>query len=329
MSDPDKTQPKMHTAARIITRKGMNDLLNSLKIECAIERRKAVEEMVTLGAHMVPTLMQAVRSSNSLIRQGVIEVLGRLKIARALDHFVKALDDPIDNVKLAALTAIKGFDSPQVIAPLISKFRDENPRVREMAIEVIVGIGAVAVPALVATLQNQDIVLCETSIAALTKIGNEVEPFLLRELKNSDYAVREAVAEILGNIKSKRAVPYLLQNLHDVDSGVREAVIEALGEIGDSQVGPYLLPLINDPDVGIKREVIQALGKCKCKEAIPYLTYALKTEKDCLLRMVVVDALGKIGDPTVKNDLEICAQVDEDLEVRQIAQDTLEMYKVD
>ncbi len=329
MSDPDKTQPKMHTAARIITRKGMNDLLNSLKIECATERQKAIEQMVTLGAHMVPTLIQAIRSSNCLIRQGVIEVLGRLKIARALPHFIKALDDPIDDVKLAALIAVKGFDSPQAIEPLIHKFCDENPRIREVAIEAIVDVGAVAIPALVAALQNQDIVLCEASITALTKMGKAVEPFLLTELQNNNYAVREAAAEILGNVKSKRAVPYLLQNLHDPESGVKEAAIEGLGEIGDSQANPYLLPLINDPDMGIKREVIQALGKCKCKEAVPYLTYALKTEKDCLLRMVVVDALGKIGDPTVKTDIELCAQVDEDFEVRQIAQDTLEMYKVD
>lgn len=105
--------------------------------------------------------------------------------ATILPLLKKALRDPDENVKLAAVQKLQTLQSPNVFAGLLFAFTDEDESVAAAA------------------------------ATAIQERGKQALPYLLEFARNKNVNVRRAAIECLGAIGHPAAVPVLIQCLRD------------------------------------------------------------------------------------------------------------------
>ena len=120
-----------------------------------------------------------------------------------------------------------------------------------------------------------------------------VEP-MVALLKDSGPQIRQSAIGILAN-QGKEATPHLVAALKDKDANVRYAAVLGLQRVpGDlKEALPALVPLLKEGDVWQRRIVIQTLGRVG-EPAVAHLIPYLK-DNDVNLRMATTDALRTIG----------------------------------
>jgi hypothetical protein len=88
---------------------------------------------------------------------------------------------------------------------MIQALRDETPEMRDGASDALANLGKLAVPALVAALQNPDLYIREGAIAALAKYkplpDDAVRALTVCAFKDKSHSVREAAADVLSDAK--------------------------------------------------------------------------------------------------------------------------------
>lgn len=181
-----------------------------------------------------------------------------------------------------------------------------------------------------------------TPARALGLIGDRraVAP-LINALENTelDAAIRNSVADALGDLRDVRAVPILMTALGDRDVRVRGKAIIALGKTGDQRAIPALMSLLSDQArylqtyIGvmaarsllrleridevinllqdqnpvIRQSVVWALGRERITEAVPHVI-PLLTDNTAGVIDRVCDAaaimLERIGTPEALNAVE-------------------------
>ncbi|MFX1518406.1 MAG: HEAT repeat domain-containing protein [Promethearchaeota archaeon] len=133
-------------------------------------------------------------------------------------------------------------------------------------------------------------------INELISIGRKDINQLTNALRHENWHARWKIAEILGEIKDKRASPFLIQSIkEDKNSYVREVCVESLGKIRDKTTIPFLISLLKDRNPQVRIEAALALGKMKAVEAVPDLCNNLSANSSGV-RWAAVRALGAIKD---------------------------------
>ncbi len=164
---------------------------------------------------------------------------------------------------------------------------------------------------------------------------------------DTDFTVRARAAEILGNIRSRKAIPYLLDALEDENRNVKASAIVALGYIRDSNAVeplmdfvrreeneglrisalnvlgiipddrsvPLLMDSLNSESGRIRRIAAQSLGRLRSGEAVRALTDAASDE-DKNVRLYAVRALGEIGEEEAAGSLKSLLNREDDIELK-------------
>lgn len=87
-------------------------------------------------------------------------------------------------------------------------------------------------------------------------------PYLLKALKDDLWEVRQAAAQILGEIKDERAVkPLVLAALRVDNWMVRSAAAEALGKIGNPRALRALTAAMKHRNTAVQKRAAEALNK--------------------------------------------------------------------
>src|SRR5262249_40716440 len=115
---------------------------------------------------------------------------------------------------------------------------------------------------------------------------------------------------------AKAAAPALIDALNDDDPEVRDKADFALFEMGSVAV-PFLLHGLTRDEPRIRSAVAETLGSIlpRPRTAVPALIKALK-DKDAVVRLKTVQALGAIADSTAIPSLLSIHQDDADMHVR-------------
>ncbi len=153
-----------------------------------------------------------------------------------------------------------------------------------------------AVAGLVLALEDTDLGIRELAADVLGKMQGEiVSQLLIRFLAHGDIGTRNLSAEILVRI-GVPAVQPLVEALESDDPDVRKFVVDVLGLIGDVSTVQPLCRSLSDENANVVCSAAEALGEVGSSEAIPELVAAYQRCEDT--RLQVIEALGKIGDPS-------------------------------
>ncbi|XZN92296.1 MAG: HEAT repeat domain-containing protein [Microcoleus sp.] len=151
--------------------------------------------------------------------------------------------------------------NPKEIASLIEKFKSNDEKELDAAIENLKKIGEPAIPALIEALRDKNLLVRQSAIEVLRQIGRPAIPALVKVSKDSDVRVRRRAAALLKKVSSynwnslllseaKAAVPQLIPLLKDSDADVRSSAASTLGNIGAEAktAVPQLVSVLKDSD---------------------------------------------------------------------------------
>jgi HEAT repeat protein len=224
-----------------------------------------------------------------------------------IEHDAKGLESDEDDVRLAAVNALRGYDPTLTKRFLLDALDDESTDVRIAAARAL-GAGAVqeAAPALIAWLADPDPRLRAIAAEALGPIGGKTGTgALVRTLGDVEPSVRSKAVLALGTIGQKgdrSVVVPLLSRLGDDKIEVRRAAIEQLRAIGDRRAVVPLVAAFGDNSQEVRKAAVQAVGRLGDKAAVPALMRLL-ADPVVEVRGLAISALGELGAVEAVDDL--------------------------
>ena len=142
--------------------------------------------------------------------------------ASALSALGELAGSADEDTRWWALRALAEFDSPFVQKHLIAALEDEEPAVRECAaLGLRIHPTPEAVPALVAALNDTDMLTADLAADALIDIGAAAVPVLLEVLEHGQPMPQLSAVRALALIGDPRAIPALYKAL-DTDLMIME-----------------------------------------------------------------------------------------------------------
>lgn len=196
------------------------------------------------------------------------EPRGQAPEKAALERYLKALQSDDDEIRAAAVAALRSMGSPAV-EYLIMALSDRHCGVRTAAAE---GLGEIGDP---------------TGVDALILLAGDAE-----------QDVRSAAAAALGRIGDARAVDPLIRLFSDGYPGVRNAAAVAVAAFGPDVLEP-LEAALDDPAPVVRLTAARAIGIVGNPRSIPLLVGHLE-DPAREVGVVAARTLGGFGDPAVE-----------------------------
>lgn len=136
-------------------------------------RQAVVDVLVEIGDPAVGALISALGYKNWEVREGVINVLGKVGKERAVKPLINALGDMSVLVRWAAALALGKIGDGGAVEPLINAFEDTDALVRESVARALGEIGdARAIVSLMKALEDEDVWVRKAATRALGMIGD-------------------------------------------------------------------------------------------------------------------------------------------------------------
>lgn len=197
------------------------------------------------------------------------EQLGRMMSRRPLPDLVKLMQDPIPEVRIRAAKALGAIGGLEAVESLLGALRDTN---RWSALRI------------------SDI---------LATLGEAAVDPLLGEVPKLPAIARVPAIDILGRLRSPKAVPLLEQLLQDPDENARARAAHSLGVIGDPRAAPSLVDALADTGWPVRAMAAKALGMLPGSIGVTELQTALG-DREWWVRSNAALALGAKGEKGYK-----------------------------
>src|SRR3989475_1767101 len=155
---------------------------------------------------------------------------------------------------------------------LFPALRWRDPMARNRAVALLVRMGPLAVPPLLARLEGAETAAERWAAAdALGRIGDSrAVARLLRALEDPAMTVRRASIVALLRLEAMNAVPRIARRLEeDPAGGGRGIAAGVLRKIQDPRAGPALVRGLSDPQWYVRHASATALGQIGDRRAIP------------------------------------------------------------
>lgn len=251
-----------------------------------------------------------------------LQTLGAPELQEAAEA---ALEDPSDEVKLAAARMIIGINPPnkaRLLMPLLNAASEEvrrmamrevasasfdkylksfdrlDPETREAAARALAKIDGRILERLTEEIQALD---PERRLKALRVIDyvdaeTDLRQNLMALLTDPDRRVRATALKIVQLAGSADGMRLLIAALGDDDRRVRANAVEAFEDSGDAACLPLLRPYLRDPDNRVRANVAKAMWNLGSEEGRTTL-HAMLREPEELMRLSAVWAIGEVRFP--------------------------------
>lgn len=213
-----------------------------------------------------------------------------------MERALQLLRSEEEEERLAALRLIDRKTPESYKSVLFTAFGDSSWRVRKEATEIFLSFPKVEnyIDDVVRFLYaDENAGLRNTAVEVLIRLGRLSVPALIREVSSDDHDVRKFALDILGEIPDERSIPVMIEALKDHDSNVRAAAAENLGKLGAAEAVNPLLEAMATPDLLFRFTILEALGQIDATVPVDRL---LEYSDDKLLRKALLDCLGRVGD---------------------------------
>jgi HEAT repeat protein len=253
-------------------------LLEALRGEYFTVRARAAIALGSIGeANVIPELFPLLKDREEEVRIAACVALGKLRDPSTFDELANViLDDPIIEVRQAAVRALGDTQHPAAIPFLMEALRDSfwwferEQAVRDL-LNAIENMGEPVVEPLIEALADREGTVRRFAAMILGKLRDiRALEELGMALYDLHHEVSQAAAEALAQFGGA-AVGVLSEALTHPEAGVRERAILGLGLIRDERIVPLLIEMLHDPDQVVKKQAIQSLGSLRDKRAIPAL----------------------------------------------------------
>ncbi|NLE49626.1 MAG: hypothetical protein GX614_14610, partial [Sandaracinaceae bacterium] len=210
------------------------------------------------------------------------------------DAVLQAIESGEFGRRAGAIETIVRRGSPELHALLPPLILDEDPRIREMAMDAASALGLEeAVAPLFEILRSGDEAERIRAVKALAAIDSpSARDALSRALLDPVTEIRVAVLSN-ARVQAELIAP-AASALDDVDASVRALAARALGESGEQSALLSLIGKLGDPSVDVRVAVARALGELGAEESIPALGGALE-DPEGHVREAAAISLSKIG----------------------------------
>ncbi len=282
-------------------------LLGLLEDSDTMVRLQAAKLLVDKGSHRVlPRVRLWLASPESIMRGAALYLMRRIGGKAALVEAVKALRDMDPKVRKLAVETIGILGGAEVVPALLSVLGDDDWGVRAAAASALESAADPrAVIGLIGVLSDSRPEVRKAAVTSLGRIGNpRAAQAVLRAVNDSDKTVRLAALKALGRLRAAHVDRALLDRARRAGAqSERVAATAALGALGTRRAAAALVSLLAGPDLAVRREAalqLGAMGKVATSSLLARLSSV-----DCKPweAKLVVEALGKIGDPSASAGL--------------------------
>jgi len=262
-------------------------------------------------------------------RVGAAQTLGRLQPKGSFAALAARLQDPHPRVRSAAATALGEIGDLRAEAPLVTCYGSVQPEVRIACLQAMAVLaGPIGERLLIAALDDPapEVATAAFGLVGLRQLGGAF-PRLVEILGEHDVDRQLQAMDALAALGQLAAVEPLLELLQDQRAEVRRHAAAAMGRLGWQPVGwrnrredaayayftgPASWEIPGEPDADQVRRLLTALSQSEdparrrvAAEALGGLTdprgraglrQALEQETDRDCRIVVAEALERLGD---------------------------------
>ena len=276
-------------------------LIDALQDKGDRVRWDAILRLSDQGPDAVPHLIAALKHENEHVRRGAARALGQIgpRAMAAAPALIEASDDPDDRVRgvVGFVLSLQSGPLDKSAVPLLVDCLDHRRLgVRQYAIRSLGEAGGAAhaaIPPLMKALR--DPVLGAAAARALARIGAKAVPALAAELQNPDAHVRRGASSALARLgrDSAAARNALVGALADRDEIVQMRAAAALGQIDPGHPGATAILLEALGNDRMAEEASRAFVRIG-SASIPGLRSALKSD-DPNRRVAAASTLCQIG----------------------------------
>ncbi len=254
----------------------ISNLIEQLGSDDITDHNVASSQLYLIGAPVIPSLINALKSENANTRYSAVLTLGRIR-------------------------------NQSTVASLIPLLKDNNREVRLMVVRALGDIGdKKTVSLLFAVLENEDVCFRVGAIKALGKIKDTAATdFLIKTLRDKDKDVRNCTAWALGEIGNENAIKPLINVLSDENVYVRLQAMHALGKIGNKSAINSLIPLLTDETASIRGCAACTLGKIGANTVVNSLLELLRDANNYVSNCAMW-SLATLRDESAVNSLMMC-----------------------
>lgn len=255
---------------------------------CRVERLRGVclEAFRSIGASVLPSLIDHYPAGGASERAVTIQLIAAFGARGQVELVFSSLADEEAEVRRCCATALGRLAPAGVVPRLASLLEDDEPQVRDAALEALQKVSSTDPASLNA--------LCsELTHAALPERRREAALILgalcdgerlSLLVKDEDAAVRRAAVSSLARVDIPQALSHVALALSDEEPEVRAAAAQALAGKGGAEVlGPLTLAL-NDTDPWVQTAALKGLTSLADPAAFPAVLALLdKAEGPVLL----------------------------------------------
>ncbi len=175
----------------------------------------------------VRALIKVLKDSgwDTSILLAAVSALGEMSDLQA----VEALKDSDSGVRQAAAATLGQLGYTRAVEPLLVALEDNGSRVREQAAAALVSLGWRPVD----ETQSALLAVAQRDWDRAVSLGSAAVEPLVTAIRDNNSQVRVQAAEALGRLGDPRAVEPLIEVLKDIGSAVSQAAFRALRRIGD------------------------------------------------------------------------------------------------
>ncbi len=280
-------------AARESIGKALDSQDPFLKVESAWALLRISQGKTPLLRKAVKNVLDALESDDSNVRVAAARALADPAVPQELmlPAFRAALQGLQDSNPDRIMPIVEALATlgKKVVPPCIRSLEEKRP-LRFFALQILIRVGpdaAEAIPAVTATLDDDDATLCAESLFVLGAVGAAAAPAtdkIVSKLADQDADVRHAACYALGKIGpgAQAALPALAKLMDSEDEFLRTASVWASLKIAPDDVRlqqkavPLLTRALTDVREHVRIEAAYMLGEMgeTAKSAIPALQEA-------------------------------------------------------